>query len=801
MDNIKRIRVFVGSPSDTVEERSKIKGIFEELNQTLGKDKEVYIQSLMWENDVRPTVGADAQDVINSQTRDYDIFVGMMWKKYGTPTPRANSATDEEYSYAINNFRNGGHCKDVIFMFSNKPFGIDDADADQIQKVKDFKKRVENDGVVYKTYVSTEEFEKLLKVALYQAINKLLQDSDHRPQKQAKKAPALEQIDERTKLVFDTLSISPAVNSVKSKFIESYILLFLFDKGKATGEDIKQYLGEKLRLKSDALCRSVIDKLIQINRLTRTPETGKWIYSISDAVRDEISNIKHKAEETNKLAISECKAICKKYDLNVDEGEIHAYIGNLFATNYSIDNGDSPKGAINREKLIKQVFAGLVDYIHIIADIPVSFAEPIAKEFVSVYSKNQSFYKAIISKMFLNMFHNEKLEEYLANTKRDLILDTQVLLQICCVAFDECPPVHPDILYNIGLRFWRNVKSNPMIRLYTTSGYVQEVAAHMQQAVNLSRFLSLDYIADLGKSKNIFFNHYMMIKDDMNYSDFYEYVSDLLGLEPYEIEPRSLKEDTAKIFSEIMEDLSITIIRHQDVPEFQSFKKEYETELSYARVFRSFEARINDINAAIIAGNYFRDFAETPYIVTHDSLFMSVRDRFAEKFQDTLAFWNVSSPQKISEMLSLMDFKVDPQLVDENIISLTESNFNTSNDTISFIDLLNTIVDQKDLRDWKLAVKLSKMRRLCKPSTDSDKLLSMNLPIDEILSEIINTMTTKGGVPMTDVRAIFCDNDYADQISNIIKQELANNKSGAVVVHQRTFDALYKMVESKKSKQ
>ena len=484
----------------------------------------------------------------------------------------------------------------------------------------------------------------------------------------------------------------------------------------------------------------------------------------------------------------------------MDEGEIHAYISNLFATNYSVDNGDSPKGAINREKLIKQVFASLVDYIHIVADIPVSFAEPIAKEFVSVYSKNQSFYKAIISKMFLNMFHNEKLEEYLANTKRELILDTQVLLQICCVAFDECPPVHPDILYNIGLRFWRNVKSNPMIRLYTTSGYVQEVAAHMQQAVNLSRFLSLDYIADLGKSKNIFFNHYMMIKDDMNYSDFYEYVSDLLGLDPYEIESRNLKEEAAKIISEIMEDMSITIIRHQDVPEFPSFKKEYETELSYARVSRTFEARINDINAAIIAGNYFSDFAEPPYIVTHDSLFMSVRDRFAEKFQDTLAFWNVSSPQKISEMLSLMDFKVDPQLIDENIISLTESNFNTSNDTISFIDLLNTIVDQKDLRDWKLAAKLSKMRRLCKDNTDGDKLATMNLPIDEILSEIINTMTTKGGVPMADVRALFCDNDYADQISNLIKQELANNKSGAVVVHKRTFDALCKMVESRKSK-
>ena len=71
---------------------------------------------------------------------------------------------------------------------------------------------------------------------------------------------------------------------------------------------------------------------------------------------------------------------------------------------------------------------------------------------------------------------------------------------------------------------------------YTTSGYLQEVTFHMQQAVGLSRFLSLGYIADLGKSKNIFFNHYMMIKDNMNYSHFEDYVSEMLGLEPYEIE-------------------------------------------------------------------------------------------------------------------------------------------------------------------------------------------------------------------------------------------------------------------------
>lgn len=96
--------------------------------------------------------------------------------------------------------------------------------------------------------------------------------------------------------------------------------------------------------------------------------------------------------------------------------------------------------------------------------------------------------------MFLNLFHNDKLEAYLAITKRDLILDTQILLRICCVSFDEVESASNDIMYKIGRRFWEIVRKNPKINLYTTSGYVQEVASHMKQAAELSRFLSLDYI-------------------------------------------------------------------------------------------------------------------------------------------------------------------------------------------------------------------------------------------------------------------------------------------------------------------
>ena len=797
------IKIFIGSPSDTLEERSKIKSIIDELNQTLGSAGRIYIKPVMWEYDVTPTIGKDAQDVINSQTRDYDIFVGIMWKKYGYPTPRADSATAEEYMYALDSFKNEGHCKDIIFMFSNRQFGIDEVDPDQIQKVQEFKRRVASEGVLYKTYTSTEDFSLQLRVSLYKSIEKLIRGSNYRPQisqKTIKNVSSIDSIDERTKLVFDTLTISPAVNNVKSKFIESYILLFLFDRVKATSTEIVDYLCKKLRSESRQLYSSALSRLNQSGKIVRTVEDRDWSYLISEATRNEIKNLKQNAEKSNNQAVAECKAICQKYDLGIDDIEVHNYICNLFATNYSVDNGGLLRGAVSREKSLRQMFLSLVEYIHAVSNIPASFAEPIAKEFVSVYSKNQSFYKANISKMFLNLFQNEKLEEYLSNTKRDLMLDTQVLLQICCVAFDYDAPLHADVQYNVGLRFWESVKSNPMINLYTTSGYIQEVAAHMQQAFNLSRFLSLEYIADLGKSKNIFFNHYMMDKDDMGYSCFEDYVAEMLDVEPYEIDSKSIIDIASEVFSRRFDDLSITIIRHQEVDEFASFKKEYETELSYVGVSRSYEARINDINAAIIAGNYFEDFQNVPYLVTHDSAFIKVRDRFADKFSNLLSFWYVFSPQKISEMLSLIHFKVDPMLVDENIISLTENSFNTSNDTISFIDLLNSIIDQKELGDWKLAAKLSRLRKLCKANFEGEKMLSMNLPIDEILSDILNTLISKQGVPMSDIKELFCDNDYADRISGLIKQELENHKMGSVRVSTKTYDKLKHYIVEKKSK-
>lgn len=98
----KRIRVFVASPSDVRRERDSLFGVINELNRTcdslLGQAA-VRLELVRWETDTFPGIGRP-QGIINEQIGDYDIFIGILWSRLGTPTGEAESGTIEEFEKA-----------------------------------------------------------------------------------------------------------------------------------------------------------------------------------------------------------------------------------------------------------------------------------------------------------------------------------------------------------------------------------------------------------------------------------------------------------------------------------------------------------------------------------------------------------------------------------------------------------------------------------------------------------------------------------------------------------------------------
>jgi hypothetical protein len=168
---MKHFKIFLASPSDTAKERLKTQEIVNEINKTSGKD-EYTIELFLWEENTYSAIGEDGQDVINNQNFDYDIFIGIMSHKFGSPTKRALSATAEEYEIALQKYKDK-KVKNIMFYFNSSelPYNID---LEQFTKVKEFKSKIQKDGVLTKNYDKKNSFDKVLRSELILSIKDFL---------------------------------------------------------------------------------------------------------------------------------------------------------------------------------------------------------------------------------------------------------------------------------------------------------------------------------------------------------------------------------------------------------------------------------------------------------------------------------------------------------------------------------------------------------------------------------------------------------------------------------------------------
>ena len=133
------LTIVVASPSDVLAERTIVKNVVDELNQTICKPLQLNLEMIGWENATYPAFGNYPQDVINNQIGDeYDIFIGILWARFGTPTNRALSGTLEEFERVLTRFKKDKSLEICLYFKTDDvdPYKID---LDQFTKVKEFK--------------------------------------------------------------------------------------------------------------------------------------------------------------------------------------------------------------------------------------------------------------------------------------------------------------------------------------------------------------------------------------------------------------------------------------------------------------------------------------------------------------------------------------------------------------------------------------------------------------------------------------------------------------------------------------
>ena len=160
------LQVFVASPDDVKEERVYLEEIIKELNNTWAHSLGITLELIKYETHSRPSIGSGAQEIINEQIgNDYDIFIGIMWKRFGTPTEKFASGTQEEFENAFKRYETDKNIS-IMFYFKDEPVPLSLINTDELIKINKFKESLGPRGTLYWSYKSTDEFLQLLRTHL-----------------------------------------------------------------------------------------------------------------------------------------------------------------------------------------------------------------------------------------------------------------------------------------------------------------------------------------------------------------------------------------------------------------------------------------------------------------------------------------------------------------------------------------------------------------------------------------------------------------------------------------------------------
>ena len=159
--------VFVASPSDMEPERDVLEEVIRELNLTWSRTLGIRLDLVRWETHGYPGFGADPQDVLNRELPDdIDIFIGLMWGRYGTPTSKAGSGTEEEFKRALDRFQQDSASIRIMIYFKDAPLAPSQIDPDQLARVQRFRSSLDDEGGLYWNFGEIDEFEKLIRIHL-----------------------------------------------------------------------------------------------------------------------------------------------------------------------------------------------------------------------------------------------------------------------------------------------------------------------------------------------------------------------------------------------------------------------------------------------------------------------------------------------------------------------------------------------------------------------------------------------------------------------------------------------------------
>lgn len=138
------IRVFISSPEDVRNERELIENLIRELNSVWIKEHGRYMDLVKWESlPYSSGIGIDqtTELAIDQLTDDdYDLFIGILWRRFGARVPRIGAGTADEFEQAYE--RSYYSERPAMFYFKRAPIPPELLNSKEVAEVRRFRDRL-----------------------------------------------------------------------------------------------------------------------------------------------------------------------------------------------------------------------------------------------------------------------------------------------------------------------------------------------------------------------------------------------------------------------------------------------------------------------------------------------------------------------------------------------------------------------------------------------------------------------------------------------------------------------------------
>lgn len=193
------IKVFLASPGDLAEERKSARLIVDDYNSQLADALGYQVELVGWE-DTLPGVGRP-QAIINRDLDGCDLFVGMLWKRWGTPpgTETYTSGFEEEFKRSMARNEKEGRPEINLLLKDLDPSLLTDP-GDHLKKVIEFRDQVFSEKkLLAGTFSDVRDFEAKFRKCIQGYVIRLADrdkvsesDKDQTPSIESNATPAAE---------------------------------------------------------------------------------------------------------------------------------------------------------------------------------------------------------------------------------------------------------------------------------------------------------------------------------------------------------------------------------------------------------------------------------------------------------------------------------------------------------------------------------------------------------------------------------------------------------------------------------